>query len=119
MAHVGKEGGLQLVGSLCFFFGNEEFLLHPFHFGDVPFDAQQDRGEVFALDAHFPFVEDDGFAVLVVLLGDPMLFDAGFGYLHVLLSLFLCDVKGVEVEVVFAQRFLHGDVPVVRFTITV
>ena len=40
VAHIGKESRFQLVGSLRFLFGHEQFPFHPFHFGDVPFDTQ-------------------------------------------------------------------------------
>ena len=40
VAHIGKESRFQLVGSLRFLFGYEQFPFHPFHFGDVPFDTQ-------------------------------------------------------------------------------
>ena len=119
VAHVGKESRLQLVGSLRFLFGHEQFPLHPFHFGDVPFDAQQDRGEVVAFDAYLPFVQKDGLAVLVVFLGNPVFLYSGSGYFDVLRSLFLCDVEGVEVEVVLAQRFFQRNVAVVRFAVAV
>ena len=65
------------------------------------------------------FLNGTGGTVLFGVTDKGKIIGQEVSYLHVLLSLFLCDVKGVEVEVVFAQRFLHGDVPVVRFTITV
>ena len=48
-----------------------------------------------------------------------MLLDSGPGYFNILLSLLLCQLEGIEVEIVFAQCLFKGNVAVVRFAVAV
>ena len=71
MAHVGEKGRFEPVGGLGFLLGYEQFPFHLFHFRDVPFDVQQDGGEVVAFNLHLPFVQIDGISVSVAFFRNP------------------------------------------------
>ena len=119
MAHVGEESGFELVGSLGFLLGYEQFPFHLFHFRDVPFDVQQDGGEVVAFNLHLSLVQIDGGSVSVAFFRNPVHLFAGPGYFNVLCSFFLGSLQGIKVEVVFPQCLLYGDFAVVRFAVAV
>ena len=119
MAHVGEKGGFEPVGGLGFLLGYEQFPFHLFHFRDVPFDVQQDGGEVVAFNLHLPFVQIDGISVSVAFFRNPVHLFAGSGYFDVLRPLFLSSLQRIKIEVVLSQCLLYGDFAVIRFAVAV
>ena len=113
MAHVGEKGRFEPVGGLGFLLGYEQFPFHLFHFRDVPFDVQQDGGEVVAFNLHLPFVQIDGISVSVAFFRNPVHLFAGSGYFDVLRPLFLGSIQGIKVKVILFQCLLYGDFAVI------
>ena len=82
-------------------------------FRDVPFDVQQDGGEVVAFNLHLSLVQIDGVTVSVAFFRNPVHLFAGSGYFDVLCPLFLGSIQGIKVKVILFQCLLYGDFAVI------
>ena len=114
MAHVGEKGRFEPVGGLGFLLGYEQFPFHLFHFRDVPFDVQQDGGEVVAFNLHLPFVQIDGISVSVAFFRNPVASLCRFWLFRCLCALFSWgSIQGIKVKVILFQCLLYGDFAVI------